>query len=327
MFAGKILENENMAKYTTFKIGGNARFFYSAKNKKDLIFAIKNAKKIGMPFYILGCGSNILVSDDGFDGLIIRYCREGKSDDIAAGIFVKNIDNAAKNDVEIFAEANIFLSDIVAFSADLGLSGLEWAAGIPGTIGAAICGNAGAYKKEISDVIESVEILEINSFTNKRIKNGDCQFRYRSSIFKNNSNIVVLSAQINLKYKSKDYVQERVKQILEKRKKSLGICYPSAGCIFKNPRVNDGDLIKMFEKERGVKAMNNKISAGYLIEKLGLKGEKIGGAVVSANNANFILNAGNAKLADVIKLINRIKELVFKNFNVVLEEEIKYLGS
>jgi len=299
----KIKKNIILSSCTTFRIGGRAKYFFSAQNKKEIIQAVNWAKKKNLDFFILGGGSNILVSDSGFDGLVIRLDNK----------------NYKVNGNIVSVEAGMPLNELVKISIDNNLSGLEWAVGIPGTIGGAICGNTGAFGHSISDFILSVEILK-----NKEIKilqKEDCSFSYRNSLFKNNRNIVILSAKFKLKKDNKKKSKEMLAKYLNQRKITQPV-EPSAGCIFKNPFCTD--LSKINKKLAPIK--DNRISAGWLIEECGLKGYKIGQAQISKKHANFIINCGQAKAEDVIILISLTKQKVRDRFNIQLEEEIKYVG-
>jgi len=285
-----IQKNISLAQYTTFKIGGKARYFFIAKTKEDLIKAISFARKSKIPFFILGGGSNLLVSDKGYKGLVIkmRLTRflEGK--------------NAC-------AEAGVTLNGLVRMSLEKGLSGMEWAAGIPGTVGGAIYGNAGAFGKSMKDNIEKVEVLDIKNLKVKSLKNKDCKFGYRESVFKKNKNLILISATLKLKKGEKEKIKELIEKHLEYRKTVQPLNYPSAGSVFKNT-----------ENKRG-------LTVGKLIEECGLKGKKIGRAKISEKHANFIVNLGGAKEKDVKKLINLIKRKVKSKFKIVLEEEVQFL--
>lgn len=285
-----IQKNVKLASYTTFKIGGPAEYFFEAKTREDLIKAIKTAKKFKMPFFILAGGSNTLVSDKGYRGLLIR---NQNSEFQIIGFKIK-------------AEAGIRLSRLVMESLNHGLSGFEWVAGIPGTIGGAIRGNAGAFEKSMADVVERVELLEINSeLIIKSYELKDCRFGYRSSIFKEKNNLIVLSAEIRLKTDDKEKIKESIERYLNYRKGKHPLEFPSAGSIFENPEGH---------------------SAAKLIEECGLKGKKIGQAQISEKHANFIINLGQAKAKDVCRLIDLAKEKVKDKFGIILKEEIQFLG-
>jgi UDP-N-acetylmuramate dehydrogenase len=285
--------NVLLSKYTTFRIGGRAKYFFKARNKKELISAIKFAKSKRLPFFVLGGGSNLLVSDKGFRGVVIK-------------IQITNYKfqtNSKSQITGISVGAGLSLSKLVQLAAEKGLSGLEWAVGIPGTVGGAVYGNAGAFKKSMKDITKTVTVLE-GGFKIKKYKNKDCRFGYRDSVFKHNKNLIIISTELKLKKGEKKEIQKKIKENLEYKKRVQPLNYASAGSIFKNP---------------------HNFSAGELIEKCGLKGKKIGGAKISEKHANFIVNLKKAKAKDVKNLINLIKKEVKKKFKINLEEEIRFL--
>ncbi|MBZ9572228.1 UDP-N-acetylmuramate dehydrogenase [Patescibacteria group bacterium] len=285
--------------YTTFKIGGKAKYFFVAKNRKEIIQAVSTVKENNLPFFILGGGSNVLVADKGYRGLIIKIKNQNLK-------FKKNT---------IFAEAGVPLSKLIKVALENSLSGFEWAAGIPGTVGGTICGNSGAFGKSISDIVKEVEVFDLEKGKIKILKNKDCQFNYRDSTFKRNKNLIILSAEFKLRTRIKKEIKKKIKEYLDYRKRTQPLDLPSAGSIFKNPRFRQGS---------GGRA--KRIPAGELIEKCGLKGKKIGNAKISKKHANFILNLGKAKAKEIKKLIDLAKKKVKNKFKINLEEEICYLG-
>lgn len=282
-----VKENISLAKYTTFHIGGKARYFFIAKTKNSLIQSVEAARRSNLPFFILGGGSNLLVSDKGYKGLIIQ---------------VKNQKSKIKDNV-IFVEAGMALSQLVNLSFKNSLAGLEWAAGIPGTVGGAVYGNAGAFAQSMADTIKTVEILDIKNNKIKMLKNKDCQFYYRKSVFKKNNNFVILSCKLKLKKGNKKEMREKIQQNLDYRLEN----HPrqsSAGSVFKNLK---------------------KIPARKLIDNAGLKGKRIGRAQISKKHANFIVNLNGASSKDVLELIKLVKKTVNRKFSIKLKEEIIYL--
>lgn len=312
-------KNILLKNYTTFKIGGPAKYFFVAKKESDLIYAIKWAKGKKLPTLVLGGGSNLLVSDKGFNGLIIK---------------IQNTKYKIQK-TNIYAEAGTPLSQLVNASVKYGLSGLEWAVGIPGTIGGAIYGNAGwpSNKKNISSIVESVKILKVLSFKLQVIsyEREDCQFDYRQSIFKKNKNLIILSISLKLKKGNKKKIKKETSRILKSRREKIPAGF-SAGSVFKNFTPYRPALSKKGGGGAGPKELeelkkfkeNGIIPAGWLIEKCGLKGKTIGNAKISEKHANFIINLGNAKSKDVKKLINLAKNKVKNKFGVSLEEEIQH---
>jgi len=285
-----VKKNVSLKNYTTFRIGGKAKYFFTAKTKEDLIKAVVSAKKLKMPFFILGKGSNLLISDKGFKGLVVN---------------LKNTKYKISNG-RVYVEAGLSLGKLLNLSIEKGLTGLEWSAGIPGTVGGAIYGNAGwpSSKKNISSVITNVEVFNAKTGKVKVLKNKDCCFGYRQSVFKKNKNLIILSAFLKLKKGERKNIEKEINDIVKKRKKKIPAGF-SAGSVFKNP---------------------SNFSAGELIEKCGLKGKKIGNAKISEKHANFIVNLGRARAEDVKKLINLAKKSVKNKFKINLEEEIQYLG-
>jgi len=310
-----VKKNVSLANYTTFKVGGEADLFYTAKSKQDLLKAIEVAKGLEIPLFVLGGGSNLLVSDDGYSGLVIK-CG------------MKNIKSEAEKNKaeEIYAGAGAEVSDLVEFCYQQGLAGLEWAAGIPGTVGGAVYGNIAAFGKFIKNDLEKVEVLDSSSLKVKEMLLGECKFGWKDSIFKHNKNLIILSAVFDLKKGNKDKIKERIDKCLNYRKKHHPIEHSSAGCIFKNykGKIESKNLIQKFP---ALESFNKQgvVPAGFLIERSGMVGKKVGSAQVSDKHANFIFNTNGAKAKDIKKLINLIKQNVKKEFGVELEREIQYL--
>lgn len=277
----KVIKNEKIKNITTYKLEGNVKKIIIPENVEELKEVIKNEKK----YKIIGKGSNLIISSS-YDGALIKL---NKLDNI-------KID---KNKVTVGAGYNLPKLSIIL--AKKNLKGLEFLSGVPGTIGGAIYMNAGAYGKEIKDIVESVKILDQNGKI-KKLKKEQLNFSYRSSIFKEKS-YICLEANLILEYGNEEDIIEEIKEKMKKRKETQPLEYPSAGSVFKNPKDT---------------------SAGRLIEKIGLKGLKIGGAEVSKKHANFIINKGNATAEDVEKLIEIIKKKVKEKENVELicEQEI-----
>lgn len=280
----------SLKEYTTFKIGGPAKYFFVAMTTDDLVRAVTTAKKLNIPYCLLGSGANVLVSDKGFSGLII----------IAKNEQIKISDTLVK------AESGASIGSLVLATVQHGLKGIECWAGIPGTVGGSIYGNMGlpqVKKGFISDWLTTVEVLrdgERITMTNK-----ECGFKYRHSIFKTNNDII-LEATFQLeKSDDKKASIELMKDYQKKKARAQPLDLPSSGCIFKNPKG---------------------MSAGKLIDDLGLKGKTIGGARVSEKHGNFIHNLGGARAEDVVMLISLIKQKVRTHHRIQLEEEINFVG-
>jgi len=283
---GRLRENVLLSEYSTFRIGGIARYLIEVDNAEDLKKVIQKALELNWQFIVIGGGSNILFSSKGYNGLVIVF---------------KSNNTFSINDNLIEVDASVSLNYLINKLNNY--TGLEWAVGIPGTVAGAINGNAGAFGGEMSELIKQVKVLEVkdNQIIEKNFSKEDCKFSYRNSIFKNNSNLIIASAILELKKDSEENVKQKIKNNLSKRmsKQPKGF---SIGSIFKN---------------------GEDFSAGELIEKAGLKGLQIGDAKISDEHANFIINLGKATSDDVLELIKIIKKEVKEKFSIDLEEEIK----
>lgn len=304
-----IKKNIPLAQFTTFRIGGPAKFFVEINTENELKEALNYANDQELRYFILGGGSNILVSDNGFDGLVIKI----------------NFNNITQKGEEIKIESGAALGQVVAFCAEHGLSGMEWAAGIPGTVGGAVRGNVGAYGKRMADAMLSVNVFEFTKEV-KSLSNQECGFSYRSSVFKKSSEFIIISSVLKLEKKDKEEIEKNMGEILTKRNSNQPKILRCAGCFFINPVVKNKNLVAEFEREKNVVVKDNKIPAGWLVEKVGLKGKKIGGAMISNEHANFIINTGEAKANDVIILESLVKQQVRDKLGVQLMEEVQYVG-
>ena len=302
----RIQKNISLASYTTFKIGGPAKYFLVVKSKEELIEAVKIAKKCGVPFFVLGGGSNILFSDKGYSGLVAK-CQMS--------------DVRCQNN-KIHAESGAIFGKVIMDSVNAGLSGLECGMGIPGTIGGAVCGNAGAYGHDISEFVESVEVFDGEKII--QLDNKQCEFGYRESIFKKNHNLIILSVIFKLQPASKEESQKIIKDVLASRKGKIP-AFPSSGCFFKNIILAEHPekFQAMIPKE---KIKGGKIGTGFLIDQCGLRGKQIGGAKVSEQHGNFIVNFANATAQDILELAKFCKKAVKEKFGIDLKEETRLVG-
>jgi UDP-N-acetylmuramate dehydrogenase len=309
----EIRKNVSLKAYSTFKIGGRAKYFTVVKNTEEISKAISLAKEKKIPFFILGGGSNVLFSDNGFEGLVIKIQN--------SNLKIQNENSKFK----IICGAGFPLMKLVFKSSEIGATGLENLAGIPGTLGGAIWGNAGAFGREIGDLVEKVKILGVGSskIKIKELKNKDCKFGYRDSIFKKKKNCIILEATLRLKKGNKKEIEEKIKEILKLRKEKQPLEFPCAGSVFKN--IPAKNLPKKIKEKFKDKIKNGFLSAGILIDMAGLKGYRIGGAKISQKHANFIVNLGKAKAKDVLELIRLIKRKIKRKFGVKLKEEIQII--
>lgn len=304
-----IQEKKSLAPLTSFGIGGPARYFVEAFTREELKEALLFAKERYLPYFILGSGTNVLISDRGFPGIVIKPELHGLT------VMERSIQ----------AETGVTLMEIVDRAAAHGLAGMEPLAGIPGTIGGAIRGNAGAYGASVGDLVQSVQILEAESMEIHDYLREQCRFEYRGSIFKNKPNLIVVGVRFMLSQGSTEALQQKVAAILTQRNAKNLQDEKSCGSFFMNPTVAD-NLVKAFEADQKMACKNNKVPAGWFIDKLGLRGKRIGGAMVSEKHANYIINAGDATAEQIRTLVALIKEEVRKKMGVELQEEVNYVG-
>ena len=282
--------DESMANHTTFKIGGNAPLYIEVNKPSQLSQIVKLCKEENVEYFILGNGSNLLVSDKGVDYVVI--CLKGD---------FKNISLLDNN--TLYCGAGASLASLCREAEKNGLSGLEFAWGIPGTVGGAVYMNAGAYGGEMKDVVYSVHHIDKDGNLGT-IKSSDVNFSYRHSIYKENGYIII-GITVKLKLDNKNEIRNRMDDFMDRRKSKQPLEYPSAGSVFKRPEGN---------------------YAGTLIEQCGLKGKTIGGAQVSEKHAGFIINIGGATCNDVQQLIELIQSTVKDKTGYILEREIIFLN-
>jgi UDP-N-acetylmuramate dehydrogenase len=324
--------NVPLKQISHYKIGGNAKYFFKAKNADDLIKVIEKQRQLKTPVFILAGATNVLIDDHGFDGLIIKPDLK----------FIKK-----ENNIFINAGAGVLMKDLVDFALEKNLSGLEWAGGLPGTLGGAIRGNAGAFGGEMKDAIEEVMSLDISQKNPKIIKRKfkDCDFQYRSSVFKSFDKLrtsfdklrtkeIIIEATLKLQKDSRKKIEEETIKNINYRLLKHPMEYPSLGSTFKNVPLTqiDSKIISVnpcFNPHKSVSIIKNDpfpvIPTAYLISEAGLKGISIGGAMISPKHPNFIVNILDAKAKDVKNLIQLIKNEVKKKFKIDLQEEIERL--
>lgn len=302
-----IKENVPLSEHSTFHIGGAARYAVAVSTVDELQEAIAWAKTSKVTWRVLGSGSNVLVSDAGYKGLIIWYRDKSVNVDEESGF------------IEVGAGA---LTAVVAGAiARAGLTGFEWAAGVPGTIGGAIYGNAGASGGEMKDSVREVHVLEKKGI--KTYKLDECEFKYRSSRFKTNPGVIVGATMKCPRAENSIEPMEKMKEVLKYRMDTQPKGLASSGCIFKNYEPT-GDEISELQKKNVPENFlaAHRIPTGWLIEQSGLKGFQIGGAQISPVHGNFIVSTGDTKSSDILAVIEQVKSVVREKFGVELEEEI-----
>jgi UDP-N-acetylmuramate dehydrogenase len=280
--------------YSNFRIGGKAYYFFEASSIQELVTSILLAGNNSLPYYIIGGGNNILFDDNGFHGLIIKNCVRGEK--------------RGGNQREIVTCSGTPLRDLLQFSMEEGLSGLEFLAGIPGTVGGAVFGNAGAFDQGIGNFLKEAEILNRRG-ERVKVKRDYFEFSYRHSVLKIKGD-VLLEAAFELSEGNREKIEAKIEENLEaRRKKHPPQGTACAGSYFKNPVLPGGE----------------RIPAAYFLEQVGAKNLQIGGAAVWPGHANFIINQGSASAQDVFLLAQELKKRVRERFNVELEEEVIFL--
>ena len=287
----KIKYNEPMAKHTSFKIGGPAQCFINAESVEEIKQICKVASKNDINLTIIGNGSNLLVTDNGINGIVVK-------------VNIKKFELEFSNDdVSLIVGAGNKLGEIAQKLLRNEITGFEFAAGIPGTIGGAVRMNAGAYGKEMKDIVETVKCMDYdgNIYENS---NKDLEFEYRKSMFAKNK-FIILEAKLKLQKGNAQYIKDKMLEFEQSRKQKQPLEFPSAGSTFK----------------RGTGFITAK-----LIDDAGLKGYRVGGAMVSTKHAGFVVNENNATAQDVLNLVKHIKQEVYKKFNKKIELEIQVIG-
>ena len=285
---GTVLENVDMRKYTTYKAGGLAKLMVFPKNVKQLIKLLEYIKNNNIKYKVLGKGSNVLFGDSLYEGIIIK---------------LDEFKDIKIDGTKIIVWAGYSLIKLSLQTARLGLTGLEFASGIPGSIGGAVFMNAGAYKSDMGYIVKEVKVLT-PKLEVKTLSNKEMDFHYRTSFLQKNSGYICLEATIVLKKGNRDLILEVINDRKRRRIEAQPLEFPSAGSVFRNP---EGDY------------------AGRLIEEAGYKGKRIGDAKVSDKHANFIINVGRAKGDDIKKLILEIKDVVKKKYNIDLKIEQEFV--
>lgn len=307
-----IRQNVPLLDYSNFKIGGNALYFLEVFSKEELINGLAEWKKIDKEkqdkIFILGGGTNILFSDKGFDGLVIKNSIGG----------IKNTDNI----VEV--GGGVEVSDLLNFCIDNSLTGFEWAGGLPGTIGGAIRGNAGAFNGETKDYVLEVESVNLKTLEIKTRSEKECELSYRMSIFKKNAeNEIITSVKFKFSKGVKPEITTQIQEKIDHRLRRHPLEYPNVGSIFKNVPVEQ--VPNEFKEELSQYIKNDPfpvIPTAKLNFLAGLSGERVGNVELSPKHTNFIINLGQGRAEDVKKLLLIIKEAIKQKFGVTLEEEI-----
>lgn len=310
----RIRQNEPMNMHTTWKVGGTSEFYMETEKTEEIIKAVQLSKKYGYPLFIYGGGSNIFVSGNGISGLTIKNnCRRFDMMSVKGAIKQQKLDVSK---AIVYAESGAIMNQLVRFTVEEGLQGLEYQLGLPGTVGGALHMNSNFPKKQayVGDAIERVRLVTRDGEV-KDVDKAYFRFAYDQSILQETGEIV-LSAVFSFTATDKRELWQRGMEAVQHRNETQPKGF-SAGCTFRNISIAQALIAKI---------PDNITSAGYLIDKAGLKGKRIGDAIISDKHANFIMNLGSATPQDVVELVSLIKKTVLQKFGVHLELEVKQVG-
>lgn len=296
-----------LSRYTRFGIGGPADIYAETSSVEAFIAAIETARASGVPVMVIGSGTNLIVSDAGLRGLVLRY----RGDALLAA------------DDRVVAQAGAVLQDLVDFTIHRGLKGLETLAGIPGSVGAAVYGNAGAYGHSISERVVKVQFYDGRCV--RVFENADCEFHYRESIFKRHKEWVIFSTQLHMERGAAAELEKISGDILKVRNEKFPVTMKCAGSIFKNLLLKELPGNVAAEVPEKV-VREGKIPAAWFLEQVGAKGIRRGDIHVADYHANLIYNAGSGTAADLVALIRELKSRVRERFGIEIEEEVQYVG-
>lgn len=316
----EIQQNKALSDLTTFKIGGKAQYFVEVKNEAEIRDALGWARERDEPFTVLAGGSNVLIPDVGLEGLVIHI----------------TADRFAFINSTLEADAGCNLLSLIRASAELGLGGWEKLAGIPGTIGGAVRGNAGAFGPEMKDFLLWAHAINTKTEEVHEFSNAECDFSYRNSFFKKNPDWIVTKVHIALENVESSKTrqgpalprssQELIEATIAEREKRHIQDVRAAGSFFMNP-IAPAHVVAQFEEEKKTESRGGRVPAGWLIEKAGMKGATVGGAESSRMHPNYLVNAHEAKSSEVLELAAKIKAAVHEKFGITLEEEAVILTS
>ena len=299
-----------LAPFTTFCIGGPARYLARAHSVEDVEEIVRFATDRKLPLCILGGGSNVLVSDKGFPGVVLK-------------LEYKDIRQEGNR---VVVGAGLPLIDLVFFACDHGLRGIESLAGVPGSVGGAVRGNAGAFGTDVGSWVERVSVLDRGTLHIDTFTRDDCRFSYRRSSFKSHLERLIVEAVFGFESGEREALRTTAEETIAKRNAKHPQTALCVGSFYMNPVVTDTGLRAEFEHEKGMLVKDDKLPAGWLIEHVGLKGKRIGDAQVSDIQANYIINRGHATAEDVIILSSLIKQRVRIELGVQLTEEVQLVG-
>lgn len=303
-----IKKNVPLAPLTTFEIGGEAKQLVDVTNDGELMDALRFAEANHVQVVLIAGGSNVLIPDTGIDALVIRMGGNGRKFEGKS----------------LIAYAGCNLLELIKEASAQGLGGWEKLAGIPGSIGGAVRGNAGAFGPEIKDFVREVKAINKETREYRLFGKDACEFAYRQSFFKRNAEWIITQVTLDLQDSDIELSQKLIEDTIAEREKRHLQNVHAAGSFFMNP-VAPPEIVALFEHEKGVKARESRVPAGWLIEKAGMKGHTVGGAIASLQHPNYIVNQGRATSQDVRNLAAAIKQEVYNRFGIELQEEAALL--
>lgn len=305
--------DESMTKHTTFRLGGAVRLYVVASSSDMLLRAVEVAIELKIPWYVIGGGTNMLVADTGFEGVVIQAANQGM----------------VIEDDRVTVESGMVSALVARKTVEAGLTGFEWAVGLPGTIGGAVYGNAGCFGGDMRDSVALVDVYDVEGQKRYQLTNDESQFCYRESRFKH-ERFVILGCTLQLRRaENPEEAKAKIEAILRDRKEKQPLGESSAGCVFKNFEYQDEGVLSALLRDVQVPAQMlsaKRIPAGWLIDQAGLKGQSVGGFEVSERHGNFFLNKQQGKAEDVLALISLVKMKVRDMYGIQLHEEVQLLG-
>lgn len=309
----EITEHEPMARHTSFRVGGSARLYVVASDPDRIISLVQAAEARQIPWTVYGGGSNLLVADEGYEGIVIQMANRAFQIE----------------GTKVSAESGLITGLLARKTVDAGLTGFEWAIGVPGTIGGAIYGNAGCYGGELKDYLVSVDAYHVGSKKRVTLDKNACQFAYRESGFKHDR-YVIFGCEMEFP-RSPDPAQSKTRMefIMKERKEKQPLDQSSAGCAFKNFEYNDDSEIALLARETDIPAgmrERKSLGAGWLVDQAGLLGQQVGDVQISQKHGNFLINKGQARAQDVVAMISLVKRKIRDEFGIELHEEVQYIG-
>lgn len=305
-----------MARHTNMRVGGPARWYCSAQSAEELCALVAACRAERVPWFVIGGGSNTLVADAGYDGLVIQMAMR----DIAVG------------ESRVTADPGAITAAVAREASEAGLTGFEWAISLPGTIGGAVRGNAGCFGGEMKDVVEEVVVGEMTNNECRMTKYGNrqCAFRYRHSIFKEQPGLVVLGVTLRLAAGNPSESQKRMAEFLARRKAKQPLERPSAGCLFTNVLVDSVSAEQSAKLDAAgdwrAAVHDGQLPTGWIVEHLSMKGHRVGNAQVSAQHGNFVVNLGGATATDVAAVSDAVRAKALEVFGIDLHEEVQRVG-